>query len=85
MTVKPNPHRTARGLLTYDPVKDRSGGNVTLTESSEAIDGFAWLSVAEAPSIDVPGGREASAHLTLDELRQLRDQIEHLLVNHRLA
>lgn len=83
--MKPKPQHTARGLITFDAIRDRTGGEVTLTESSEAVDAFVWLGVAQAPSLDHPGGAEASAHITLDQLQALRDQIEYLLVNHRLA
>lgn len=82
---KLRPLRTARGLITFEPFKDRSGGELTLTESSETVEPHMWVAIHEAPSTDNPGGREACAHLTLAEMQALRDAIEYALVNHRLA
>lgn len=77
------PERTARGLATFAPIVDRTGAEVTFVESSEQIEPCVWFTITEQPSFDHPGGREASAHVPLDRLRRLRDQIEWMLVNHR--
>lgn len=58
---------------------DTRGGFTTVYESSAAGGPHIWLNVASG---DCYGGTEGTAHLTLDQARQVPDQLNWLADNH---
>lgn len=75
-----------RGFAQLPIVQARWGadnhpaGSVTVTESSGATEPAVWLEVVDEAE---PGRRnKAVAHVPLDELAKLRDQLTYMLANH---
>jgi hypothetical protein len=62
-----------------EPINPNRGGEVRVYESSAADGPHIWLNVKE-PADPVLG--EAHAHLTLEQAKLLRDQLDYLIGNH---
>lgn len=68
-----SPSYSDRGFAGFDPIVSSYGEKVQVYESSSADSPHVWVRVS--------GGLDA-ANLTLDQARQLRDQLDWFLSNH---
>jgi hypothetical protein len=75
---------TDRGLRHYDPIPTDYGHEVRIYESSSAEAPHLWLSVELTPEGGQHGllPQEATAHLTLDQARAIRDALDAAIDGH---
>lgn len=82
---------SSRGFLQGKPIPSSYGGEVSVFESSAASAPHIWVEITSPTSLnDYAINKEnyegdwdvASAHITLENARVLRDQLDFLLENH---
>lgn len=72
-----------RGFKQMETITDQYLGSVIVYESSVATEPCLWVRIKENPTVlTQPKPGEAAAHLTLDQVRELRDQLNWLIDNH---
>jgi hypothetical protein len=67
---------SSRGFKHMAPIPSTYPGELHVYESSSAAGPHVWIAVKGQD------GAEGHAHLTLESVRQLRDQLEWLIANH---
>lgn len=77
-----NVEYTDRGFAHYTPIATQYGHVVRVYESSSAWQPSLWLKIELKEKVGGIDPEEATAHLSLDQARELRDQLDHLITNH---
>ena len=69
-----------RGFAIYLEMQHSYRGKVTLKESSNASYPAVWLNIdnSQAPGFNLPSSA-GSAHLTIEQVRELRDALNEFL------